>query len=76
MSHESALRAFPRKRAAVLALLAGYLAALCSMPLTGWEAFGAVTYQSDTKGYYQPVYRFEVMQGEAPIAEVRIPALQ
>ena len=36
-------RAFPWKRAAVLALLAGYLAALCSMTLTGREAFGAAT---------------------------------
>ena len=37
---------------------------------------GAVTYQSDTKGFYQPVYRFTVMQGEAPFAEVLIPALK
>lgn len=86
-------RVFPWKRAAVLALLAGYLAALCSMTLTGRESLDAVTfaslqpleatvtactitYQSDTKGFYQPVYRFTVMQGEAPFAEVRIPALQ
>ena len=45
-------------------------------PLEATVTACAITYQSDTKGYYQPVYRFTVMQDEAPFAEVLIPALQ
>ena len=45
-------------------------------PLEATVMTCAITYQSDTKGFYQPVYRFTVMQGEAPFAEVLIPALQ
>ena len=45
-------------------------------PLEATVTACTITYQSDTKGYYQPVYRFTVMQDEAPFAEVLIPALQ
>lgn len=45
-------------------------------PLEATVTACTITYQSDTKGFYQPVYRFTVMQGEAPFAEVLIPALQ
>lgn len=45
-------------------------------PLEATVTACTITYQSDTKGYYQPVYRFTVMQGEAPFTEVLIPALQ
>ena len=45
-------------------------------PLAVTVSACTITYQSDTKGFYQPVYRFTVMQGEEPFTEVRIPALQ
>ena len=45
-------------------------------PLEATVTACTIANQSDTKGFYQPVYRFTVMQGEAPFAEVLIPALQ
>ena len=45
-------------------------------PLEATVTACAITYQSDTKGFYQPVYQFTVMKGDEPFAEVLIPALQ
>ena len=45
-------------------------------PLEATVMACAITYQSDTKGFYQPVYQFTVMKGDEPFAEVLIPALQ
>ena len=45
-------------------------------PLEATVTACTITYQSDTKGFYQPVYQFTVMKGDEPFAEVLIPALK